>query len=279
MNRKSILRSSQKMDAGAIWQQERLTLLWQEVAARTPPVLYTHSSFCNYITMKWLLTKTDRLLFFSSAPPARCTHWGPLLCCSEFTNFLSPFPKSVPFEGQPTTVFLLGKSTNSNEAEILSKWMNKRRSLFEMARIPLQLHFHVEAFGVKSAGWGSSLRLRSRSISLQILEGLWHSNSGESMCLTELDAECQSVAASQSNYHTPVVNKRRVNILFCVNSFSCPALVCRFTFIWGEKRKFLWMARFAAVDVDAFFFLIIILRATLKKIASDFKNEKNLISE
>lgn len=115
-----------------------------------------------------------------------------------------------------------------------------------LARISLLLHFHVEALGV------TFQRLRSRSISLQILEGAVHSHSGESMCLTHFDAKRQSVAASQSNYDTPVVNKSRVNILFCVNSFSGPALHCSVIFIWGEKRRFLWdgfkhKAKFAAV--------------------------------
>lgn len=117
----------------------------------------------------------------------------------------------------------------------MDKMNEQTRPKFKMARISQQLHFRVKAFSVKSAGRGSS-------ILLQILQGVSHSHSGESMCFTQLDAKCQSVAASQSNYYTPVVNKRRVNILFGVNSFSCPDSVHGIIFIWGEKRKFLWEA-------------------------------------
>lgn len=65
MNRKSIRIRHNKWTRVPFDRQQCLTLVWKEVDAITPPVLYHHCSFYNYITMKQLFcSSAEQLLLF-----------------------------------------------------------------------------------------------------------------------------------------------------------------------------------------------------------------------
>lgn len=181
------------------------------------------------------------------------------------------------FEGQRTTVFLLGKPTEMKQRNNQNEITNIPWSSFKMedlgtlglnlnaARLPCR-SFECKTYRMRMRI--SGLRLSSRSISLQILDGVSHSNSVESMCLTQFAArvpECGCIPVEL--LHTSYRQEKSQHTVLCrLLQLSCFGLQHQFL-SGSDKREFLWEALNWALNLlqSRCWLIFFLLFATLKE--------------